>query len=1200
MVQETDTLMPENTPTTQQKSAISNIESNLPVTAGAGSGKTFVLTHRYFQILAERKANLDEILAITFTEKAANQMKEKIRNLIRRFAHETVSDEFPPVRKPGFKLPIPEYWQSLLDTFDRAYISTIHGFCARLLRDSAIQSGLDPEFSVMDEQHVALHQPEIIRRTVFQLIQAENPAAAYLLRYYSPASIIHRLSRMIQQRIQYQGIREFYLGNGNTQSVPVDTLYQQLVTLFEEEAIPVLDQLSAHPGWEKIQEEIRSISPRDESDKFYPHWLSLQEKMEQLHQSLSAVERANIWIALQEDLKQKGRKSNWEGGDFTEIKQDLYEFREEVLKPGLAHLAVFREEDEREAIHLAQALADLFHRTLERYQNWKRQHNFLDYDDLLIKAADVLKAYPAIRSHYARQFKQILVDEFQDTNPLQYELVRLLALEQTESAKVCLVGDPKQSIYRFRGTEVSLFDQAKQELRRKEVALQTSFRSLPSLLSWFDACFAPLMGNNEEDTGNLAPFEQHYLSLQPNRSEQPPASGTVAVQLVEVNRQADDSSMESRIQVEAAHIADWLLRDLPTITIEADNTERPAAYGDVAILFRRTSYIKYYEYALQLAGIPYYTVAGKGFFQKPEIQDLLNILRGICHPTDEIAIVGSLRSTIFGISDEGLFWLAETGSSWQDILYSEDFRTPGNLPDSDDFVLRYARRLMAGWQRAKDRISPEELLESICTTTGYLGILGTQDNGSQHIRNVEQFLNLASEFGLSTHTSLDAFITYIETISEQSDTEEATLYFGNQDAVQLLTIHKSKGLEFPVVILPNIDYTGQNTLQKDFYPEFGLAVSWNDPRKSLEEQEIKPFLYQYIRGLERRQELAESKRLFYVACTRARDYLLLSGLLNGPDGLEKVANKVDRQKDNWMHWTLATLTDSGWAPGEDSADIKGSVVRVLHHDHSGASSVPRITEILQAPSAHASHSNEGEVGDILSIEEIQRRWSISPAKPVLKEINPSMLPVFVNNPEEFDTLYIRQQPETLVREGRTGATGGAEYGTLIHKILESHFNNPARGVEEIIDSQLALSRFQEDPAVRSDILQLMHTFLNSSLYLDICRFSVYPEVPFFTQVDGVPMNGQIDLIIEDEAYGLRIVDYKTDQVSGDEIMQRADYYKPQLCAYAFGILQSTGQWPGRVDLYFWRTGQTVPVSIEDSDIQDIHRYIQSLKRFTSE
>jgi len=1190
--------MPPNTPTLEQRQAIREIGQSLPVTAGAGTGKTFVLTHRYFQILAEQRAGLDEILAITFTDKAANQMKEKIRALIRRHAREAPAAGFPPVQSPAMERPASEYWQGLMDTFDQAYISTIHGFCARLLRESAIEGGLDPEFTVMEEQSIALHQPEIIRRTVFRLIHAEAPSAGYVLRYFSPRQIIRRLTEMIQQRIQYQGLPEFYLRDDDAGPAAEDALYRKAAALFEAEAAPLLEAFGTHPLWDKIREDIRALTPRDESDLFYPHWVSLREKMERLDRQPEIMERANIWLALRDDLKKKGRKSNWEGADLTEVKQDLFDFREEVLSPGLSHLAIFREADEREAIRIARAWADLFRQTLEFYQTWKRQHNFLDYDDLLVEAVALLKNHPDIRLQYARQFKQILVDEFQDTNPLQYELIRLLAIEQEDGAHVCIVGDPKQSIYRFRGTEVSLFTRAKEQLHQAGVSLRSSFRSLPSLLAWFDACFKPLMGTGGESDEPLAPYEQEYISLQPDRSQPASDAPTVAVQLVEVNRRADDASMEARIQLEAAHIAEWLARELPAIQVEIDGTRRPATYGNVAILLRRTTYIKQYEYALQVAGLPYYTVAGKGFFRKPEIQDLMNILKAVSGPAESLAIVGALRSDLFGVSDEGLFWLAETGSSWQDILYRPEFPLPEMLSESDAFILGQARTFMAGWREAKDRIPPEDLLESICTQTGYLGILGIQQNGSQRIRNVEQFLNLASEFGYTTHTSLDAFITYIETLDEQSDIEEATLYYGDQDAVQLLTVHKAKGLEFPVVILPNIDYTGHHTLQRDFYPEYGLALAWNDPRKPMDEQEIRPFLYQYIRELESRQELAESKRLFYVASTRARDYLLLSAVLNGPDGMEKILPKIDRHKDNWLYWTLATLQDAGWAPGQDSAQIGGHSVRVMHYDHAGEPVLPGVTDIVRSSAAPEGEPPEATGRETLPVDEIRRRWTVPGVGQTLREINPSMLPVLVNKPEEFYARYVAHLPGITRQEEPAGDTGGTEYGTLVHRLLEQYVRTPEADWEAFLDGQLARSRFRGNPAVRAEIVSSMQVFLESPLCRDIRRYSSRPEVPFFTRVEDLPMNGQMDLVIDDEEQGMRVVDYKTDQVSDDEIREKVDYYTPQLCAYAFGILQSTGRLPTEVALYFWRTGQLVPVPIDTEDVQNVYRYAEQVKRMT--
>ncbi len=1195
--------MTDKQPTPKQREAIGKVDQDLPVTAGAGSGKTFVLTHRYFQILAERKATLSEILTITFTEKAANQMKQKIRDLIRQSAQEVTCSDFPPLAKPSLQSPPSQYWQTLLDDFDQAYISTIHGFCARVLRENAIRVGLDPDFSVMDEHITSLRQPEIIRRTVFQLINARDVSIAHLLQYFSIYQVTERLSDLLRKRVQYTGLYEFYFNDDNTPK-SVDALFDHVEHCFKEKVSPVLESFACHPLWFDIKKGITNLIPSSESDRFYSHWLNLREKIESLTSARGVIDEANIWISLQDDLKSKGSKSNWDGADFSDLKKKMVDFRTEILEPALKQFPVFDAEIEREALRLAQSAVKVYHHTLENYHTWKRQHKYLDYDDLLVKAVEMLETSPDILRSYGDQFRHILVDEFQDTSSIQYRLVQLLKTGGDRRTRVFLVGDPKQSIYRFRGTQVSLFQEAKETLKAPETVLGRSFRSQPAILDWIDACFTLVMGTEEEhpDLSGLASYEQHYLPLEATRSNVHTPSSNTTVHLIEVDKNAEDATIENKLMIEAAHLANWLQKELPDISVEEGGKVRQATFGDVALLFRRTNYIKQYEYALQLAGVPYYTVSGSGFFSKQEIQDIMNILQALTSLEDEIAVVGVLRSGLFGMSDEGLYWLAQAVENWYDVLYKPELTFPDSLSASDAEVLRQCRNQMQRWRKLKDRYAPARLIDAICTETGYFGVLGSHSNGAQQIRNVEQFISLAHDFGQSTHTSPGAFVTYAKSLQEHADTEEAPLFFGDQDAVRLMTVHKAKGLEFPIVLIPNIDYTGHNTLQKDFYPEYGWAIHWTDPRKPAQQQKIKPFIYQLIRDLESRKDLAESRRLFYVASTRARDYLMLSGVFTGPEGLRNILEKVDYEKDNWLHWTVGVLREKGWEPGRHGVRIGSNNIQVSHFSYLNIPHLPAASDLIKrgAQDGEPAGRTESSLAQYLSMEEIKRRWKIPDQAPDLDEITPSMLPVFRRDPDEFFNTYILNLPGLRIPGDGQPARGGAAFGSLIHNILEKYVSVSQDEPTEIIDSQIADSEFRDSPNIKDDILSKLQVFQNTALHQQISKYPCYTEVEFLSIIEGVELSGQIDLLIDRGSDGLVLVDYKTDTVEDGNFKARVREYTPQLEAYAYGIRQSTGDLPAEVILYFWQYGAEVPVQIGPDQINHLIRTIGEIRTFIRE
>lgn len=1188
-------------PTNEQRAAIGNISESLPLTAGAGSGKTFVLTHRYFQILAEQVANLDEILTITFTDKAATQMKQKIRDLLTKYAQDETSAEFPPIRKESFQNPEKNVWQELLDNFQQSYISTFHGFCARLLREVATEVGLDPEFAVMDEQTTALRRPEILRRTIFQLIEAEDESIKVWLQYFSIYQILDKFGGMLLNRSRYEELTACYLAEDEAHPKSIDELLRDRKSRYEQEVEPVLAGLNQHPVWLELSATIQSLTPLDPADNFYAHYTTLQESREIIDGESSPIEKVNTWITVAENLKSKGKKGNWEGADFTDFKKQMLSFREDVLSPTLAGLAIFDESTERTAIQLAQAGARIYERILQQYQDWKQQHTYFDYDDLLIETVRVLKTYPTIRHNYNRQFKHILVDEFQDTNPIQYELVNLLRLNDrgNEAAKLFVVGDPKQSIYRFRGTEVRLFNKAKQALSGKDHPLQLSFRSQPALLEWFDGCFSQIMGTEDKSTESLEEFEQYYLPLEANRENLQPEKPHVSIQIIELKSNDGDDTIENRIQVEAAHIAKWLQTQLTEISVESDDVTRPAQYGDVAMLFRKTNHLKQYEYALQLAGIPYYTVGGKGFYSKQEILDLLTILRALTQPEDDISIAGALRSAVFGLSDEGLYWLSRDRIAWQHILYNIDYTPPQELTSSDQMVLQIAREKMQRWRELKDRIPVGQLVELICTETGYFGILGAGENGVQKVRNVEQFIELAYQFSQSMGASAFGFVRYLLTLQEESEAKEAEVYTGGYNAVQLMTIHKSKGLEFPVVILPNIDAGGNNKIQKDFYPEIGWALSWNDLEFSGDDQKMRPIAYHQIRDIENKQSLAESKRLFYVASTRAKDHLMLSGIVKGDDAINKALDKEADSKDDWMVWTLDVLTKLGWQSGQESVNLNTSTLQVLRYDYVDVGSLPGATEILGQPVGEFSEDlADASSTETLSLEEIQRRWTIDTPQIVLDEITPSMISNFATSEEKFKENHLLGVPDLQQLFRPADGLAGPQFGTLAHAVVERWLETSPASPGALIREYVEHSNFRGSEEATTLLQSMIADLENSSLFKLLEGKPIRTEVPFLTMISGKPITGNIDIVIESGEGSYSIIDLKSDIIREErDLDKKTQFYKYQLLAYAYALQKGRGRLPEFLGLYFLRTGDLVKIECKRATISEMEQIVEHLIEF---
>ena len=1191
--------MSTNTPTKEQLRAIANIDESLTVTAGAGSGKTFVLTHRYFQILAEQKAALNEILTITFTEKAANQMKQKIRDLITTRARGEADPHFPPATKPGMVIPSPEYWQKLLNNFEQSYISTIHGFCSRMLRESAITIGLDPEFTVMDDHTTALRRPEIVRRAVFQLIRKKHPAVAHWLQYFPVRQIDQKMQDMIQQRTRYEQLSERYFERAEGSLSTAKDLLEESRNQYRVKVQEIVRSIGRDPRWKEITGYLTGLTPTNPDDNFVPVYELLLNTRDKLQSTEDPIEEVNLWLALVDGIKSVGNKNNW-NGEFSEVKDLSLEFRRKVLEPNLEGVATFDEAIELEAIQLARSGAEIYQFVSEEYQQWKERQGFLDYDDLLIKSVELLKTYPEIRRQYAQQFRHILVDEFQDTNPVQYDLIELLYTGGKTSSTLFVVGDPKQSIYRFRGTEVRLFEKAKTQIAGKEEQLQTSFRSQPALLKWIDGCFSHVMGTRATRKDQLADYEQYYQKLHPFRSDSPGDVSNVRLQLITTRSAQKGHSTADQIQVEAANIARWLQEKLPAIDVEDAGAFRKATYGDVAMLFRRTTYLKQYEYALQLAGIPYYTTGGKGLFQQQEILDILSLLRALANPRDAIAVVGTLRSAFFGLSDEGLFHLANAGFTrqWGDVLYKRTINVPPKLSPEDKATLQYAREQMQRWRQSVDRQSPGRLIDAICTDTGYLGIIGEGDNGLQQIRNVEQFLAFVYDYSRPQQTSLRTFLRYMESLQQESEAEEAVIYSGDHTAVQLMTIHKAKGLEFPVVIVPNLDSgSGGNNLQKDFYPDYGWALTWNDPARPIDDQKVQPVTYNMVKEEERRRELAESKRLFYVASTRARDVLVLSGVASGKNPLPQAIAKADFEKDHWLRWVMKVLSDSGWEPDQETAKINGTTIQISTRDFTEADDLPATSDLVNLTKPDSGNDQKRDRSNLLSAEEIERRWRIETPTVHLREIKPSMLPVFNEDPEKFYRRYIQSIPDDLPVGSQEGRLSGTDYGSIAHQILESYVNSPEQNVTRLVQRYTDGIGSQNISQVHKSFHEMVTRFQESELFKYIKAGAPRTEVSFFTHINLLPISGQIDLLLQHEDGNYLVVDYKTDRVDTQSLQDKVEYYTPQILAYAYAVQQAGQKAKIRAALYFTQPGQLVYIPSAAQDRKKVVELVQEMTDF---
>ena len=549
----------------------------------------------------------------------------------------------------------------------------------------------------------------------------------------------------------------------------------------------------------------------------------------------------------------------------------------------------------------------------QAYDEAKRGRDGLDFDDLLVKTRDLLKPRPRAATP-GRAVEFLLVDEFQDTDPVQSEILRSLGGDAFASGRLFVVGDYKQSIYRFRGARPQLFQDIQGEFPAEgRHALTENFRSTTGVIDFVNALFA-----------DAFPGEHPPLEPGPGSS---PASDGPAVEFVWAEEPADDEDIKAKGANEARKTearwlarlirsridAGWMVRDRKTKTV------RRADAGDVAFLFRAMTDLAPYEAALQAEGLDFHVVGGKAFYAQQEVQDLVNVLSVIEDPLDPVALAGALRGPFFGLSDEALFRLG--GSAPFDLAEGlERLDGLAGLSNLDRRGVAGARRLLAHWRGLKDRVSIAELVDRVLDESGFEAALLGEFLGDRKRANARKLVRLARRFDARGGFTLGHFVARIrEDLREPPREEQAATTDEEGNSVRLMSIHQAKGLEFPIVVVPDLNRK-QELPRKGvaFHPELGplvrpVAVEEDRGQGDDEEGSGRSLGWVAFETVERLEEEAESIRLFYVATTRARDALILSaGAAPDAHPLSAALKWLDERFDRRSGVCRATLPE-GWS-----------------------------------------------------------------------------------------------------------------------------------------------------------------------------------------------------------------------------------------------------------------------------------------------
>lgn len=1134
--------------TPEQRTAIETRDVSIALSAGAGCGKTFVLTQRFLSHLLPQggqgdSARLSQLIAITFTDAAAREMRSRIRGACyEQLTKAESADE-------------QAHWQRLLREIDSARVSTIHAFCASLLRTHAAAAGLDPLFGVLDQTEADVLQVDVIDDVLREQLAALDAETLDL----AAASNLNRLKQQIAALIRHRHHAAFHEW--------LDRSPADVVSCWrhwhDEKAFPLaVREIAAAAPIRHIQEQLRDATCAEKKPAFAEARRSLLELLPRLE--AFEVTRDEI-EQIRESAKVSGvcNAKDWGSADaYNEYRDACKELRDTIdrklPKPFDADAA-------HAAAELGLALLRLTHKVAQRYDERKRALGKLDFDDLLFETHQFLSdaKNEKLRAKLSDELRLLLVDEFQDTDRLQAELVRVLCGEGFNAGRLFFVGDFKQSIYRFRGAEPNVFREQRGDVgERGRLPLTLNFRSQPGILDFVNALFCDALRIEGEE----------YQALRANRPQ------TTAPPCVEFlwsiapeknNRGIPGSAIEAR-RAEARAIAKRLRglidggSDVLPVVDKHSNEPRPLQLGDVAILFRALSDVQVYEEALREYGLDYYLAGGHAFYAQQEIYDVLNLLRAVASTADEVSLAGVLRSPFFSLCDETLFWLADTHGGINAGLIADPL--PKQLSAEEQGKATAAADTMRQLRAMKDRVPIAKLLGVALDRTGYDAALLTEFLGQRKLANLHKLMERARAADHGGVLDLDGFITQLaQFITHQPREALAATLPEAADVIRLMTIHHAKGLEFPLVVLPDLDRRPRfGSAAAAFHPEFGPLIS---PAADDEDYKNVATGMSIFNALEKVEELEERKRLFYVATTRAADYLILSSSLESyeklcSDWMQLLAERFDLESG-------ALLADlpSGYARPQVHVETDP----ITDHKPAGRSRGPDLLKLLEE--AHELASNGGaivppEVAPIPVDHAARRQFSFS-------RLNGQLALDDSRQPDEFV-----EQAEQAGTE-KHAAFDALSFGSLVHETLARiDYNQPASIADwcEHLASQIVL--FDTDEACKTAQV-LIERFLKTPRGQQLATTDVVQrEVEFLLKwplegprnSDPAYLRGFIDCLYQGDDGRWRLVDFKTDNVSAAQVARRAKRYEMQLYVYAIAAERALGEAPAELVLYFLLPG----------------------------
>ncbi len=1196
---------------------------NMVVTAGPGAGKTRVLTERFCHLfLTNDDLEIEEILALTFTEKAAEEMKARIYlKFIQMLNRLGCRDEGHTNLRARIRHG--------LDKFSKNRIGTIHSFCAYLLRQYPVEAGVDPGFIIVQGFSRREMIMNAIGKAVSSMSRKKPDDFTRLMGVFgTKENLMEAVKNTMEHPVVFNRVLEtrgFLFGGEEWKD-----------EVFKEYCRHIRDN-QVIPYYQGLKELKKGRGQHEEVMKIFSDWYGkrdLPEKNFGIPELFGGIREL-----CEKRPKGSSRLAVWHGA-----REISYINMAERFFPDLFYCFnpddIFLQELDRYLMLAKEAF--------EYYQQEKDMINALDFADLEAGSLRLLRELYQSPNRYLLQrildrFRYVMVDEFQDTNRCQWEIISLLVSGgESKSAepvladdKLFVVGDKRQAIYRFRGADVTVFDRVTEAIRssnsnnnrplffqeedvsekilravpefkvkireygenlgrfsmeetsrifRGDIRMGLNFRSCPGLIEFFNRTFSNIFGN--KGACDTREYECKHMPIKegsvPGRVK---GRGSVAFHLIpEGGKSTREYSKQEKEASLVAEIINNMLgkngKDNPEYKLYGDirhKVERgePA----IGILFFAYTHINTFESIFREAGLPFAVNRGKGFFRCQEVMELVQLLRYLADERQSISFLAVLRGSIFGLTDPEIFELFEQGG---DVFKS--------VLGSPKGYIREIGKQIRTWRLLKDRLSIRELIRTVVRERGLVGTLSSHPDRVQKLANVEKLIDMARQFELEVNGFLPEFVSYCMKSAEEADGEgEALAVLPRGVPVHLMTVHAAKGLEFPMVIIPELDrplprgpaagkpmpllfdYDSrprEYSEPEGLIPAFDVEYPARDHRKT---SGPLTFFLKHRNGLE---DTAENRRVFYVACTRAMDHLILTGHISVAE--DKVQKKGLTTNDYREAASIMELLDDTWGIRSNFSPEKIGL-------HPGKDEFPRIvwsepvSKEYTGVSSREADLTPDDFGrkdeNILAGDYTGKIIISSPC-----HLSPTALALYKKCPLKFYYRYQLKIPEDSIHPAFAGEQGHlaegeeegtAEYritGSIVHAYLERHeFGSELE--EELLESLFATFLGRNTEAMISGGLDIDRIKMRSKKLLlkvtgdkyllkMLAGVPRYSEMPFLLNGNGYILRGRIDMLFGEKGGNeWSLLDWKTGE-PGDRSphdFAAEQYYDLQLACYKWAV-----------------------------------------------